>query len=60
MAADGRRSGYDREYRALMRRVRLALGVLVLLAVVFGLLFGVLLQGDDGMRPAFKKGQPVV
>jgi len=60
MATDGRKPGYDREHRALMRRIRIALGVVVLLTVTFGFFFGVLLQGDDGMRPAYKKGQPLV
>ena len=60
MAENGRRSGYDREHRALANRIRRVLGLLVLLAVVFTLLFGVLLQGDDGMRPTCKKGQPVL
>jgi len=60
MPTNARSSGYDREHRALMRRIRIALGVVVLLAVAFGLFFGVLLQGDDGMRPAYKKGQPVL
>jgi signal peptidase I len=60
MAENQRKSGYDREHRALTSRIRRALGLLILLAVVFALLFGVLLQGDDGMRPAFKKGQPLL
>ena len=60
MAENQRKSGYDREHRALTNRIRRALGLLILLAVAFALLFGVLLQGDDGMRPAFKKGQPLL
>ena len=60
MAENGRKSGYDREHLALTNRVRRVLGLLVLLAVASGMLFGVLLQGDDGMRPAWKKGQPVL
>ena len=60
MAENGRKSGYDREHLALTNRVRRVLGLLVLLAVASGMLFGVLLQGDDGMRPTFKKGQPVL
>ena len=60
MAENGKKSGYDREHLALTNRVRRVLGLLVLLAVAFGLLFGVLLQGDDGMRPTYKKGQPVL
>ena len=60
MEENQRRSGYDRERRALIQRIRRLLGLLVLLAVASGMLFGVLLQGDDGMRPAWKKGQPVL
>ena len=58
MPTNGRQSGYDREHRGLIRRIRVALGVLVLLIVAFTLLLGVAVQGDEGMRPAYKKGQP--
>jgi len=60
MSAYEKAPGYDREHRRLIRRIRVVLGVAVLLAVVFTLVLGVLLQGDDGMRPAYKKGQPVL
>ena len=58
MPTNERQSGYDREHRGLIRRIRVALGVLVLLTVAFTLLLGVAVQGDEGMRPAYKKGQP--
>ena len=44
MAADGRRSGYDREYRALMRRIRgnyraiMSFNLALILLGVFGVL----------------------
>jgi len=60
MSADKKTPGYDREHRGLIRRIRIAVGVAVLLAVAFGLVLGVILQGDDGMRPTYKKGQPVL
>lgn len=52
--------GYDREHLGVMRRVRIAVGVLVLLLVVFGLLLGFAVLRDDGMRPDYRSGQPVV
>ena len=58
MPTNERQSGYDREHRGLIRHIRVALGVLVLLIVAFTLLLGVAVQGDEGMRPAYKKGQP--
>ena len=60
MPTDGRKSGYDRQHRGLIRRIRVALGVIVLLIVAFALLLGVAVQGDEGMRPAYKKGQPIL
>ena len=54
------RGGYDREHRGLIRRFRIAVGVTVLVLVVFGLLLGVALIRDDGMRPTLKSGAPVL
>lgn len=60
MADEKQRSGYDREHLGVMRRVRIAVGLLILLLVMFGLLLGFAVLRDDGMRPDFKSGQLVV
>ena len=52
--------GYDREHLGVMRRVRIAVGVLILLLVIYGLVLGFAVLRDDGMRPGFKSGQPVI
>lgn len=58
--ANGNRGGYDREHRGLIRRIRAALGLVVLAAVAFGLVLGFALVRDDGMRPTYKNGSVVV
>lgn len=60
MANQNTKSGYDREHLGMMRKIRIALGLLVLLAVTFGLLLGVAVLRDDGMRPDYRSGRPVV
>ena len=60
MPTNGRKGGYDRQHRALIRRIRVALGVTVLLITAFALLLGIAVQGDEGMQPTYKKGQPIV
>ncbi len=60
MANDNPKSGYDREYLGVMRRVRILVGLLVLVLVVFSLLVGVAVPQDDGMQPDYKRGRPVV
>lgn len=57
--ANGNRGGYDREHRRLIRRIRAALGGIVLVIVVFGLMMGFALVRDDGMRPTYKSGSVV-
>lgn len=52
--------GYDREHRGLIRRMRVAVGLIVLAIVVFGLVLGFALVRDDGMRPMYKSGSVVV
>ena len=53
------KSGYDREHRGALRRFRVTLGLVVLLAVVFGLLIGFAVLRDDGMRPDYKSGSVI-
>ena len=54
------KSGYDREHRGLIRRIRAAIGLIVLLLVVFGLVLGFALIRDEGMHPTFKSGSVAV
>lgn len=52
--------GYDREHRSLIRRIRAAIGLIVLVFVVFGLVLGFALIRDDGMRPTVGSGSVAV
>ena len=52
--------GYDREHRGLIRRIRMAIGLLVLAIVAFGLVLGFAFVRDDGMRPTIKTGSVAV
>ena len=54
------KSGYDREHRGLIRRVRVVTGLVVLLFVLFSLVLGFALVRDDGMRPTLKSGSVAV
>lgn len=60
MANQNTGSGYDREHLGLMRRIRIAVGLIVLAAIVFGLLLGFAVLRDDGMRPDYRSGRPIV
>ena len=60
MAGYNNRAGYEREYRGLIRKVRLVIGLLVLLLIVCRFVFGVALIRDDGMSPGYKNGRPVI
>ena len=60
MAYGQNRGGYDREYRGALRRFRVAVGIIVLLLVVCGLLLGFAVVRDDGMRPGYKNGSLLV
>lgn len=52
--------GYDREHLGLIRRIRAAIGLVVLALVVFSLVLGFALIRDDGMRPTVKRGSVAV
>lgn len=49
-------SGYDREHRGLIRRIRTAIGLIVLAIIVFGTVLGFACIRDEGMRPTVKSG----
>ncbi len=53
-------SGYDREYRGRLRRLRLVVGLLVLLLLAFRFVIGFALPRDGGMGGTFGSGRPVV
>jgi len=55
-----RSTGYDREHRGLIRRIRVTVGIIVLAIVVFSLVLGFTLVRDDGMRPTVKSGSLAV
>ena len=51
---------YEKQYRGMMRRLRLVIGLLILLLVACRFVFGVAIVRDDGMSPAYKSGRPVL
>ena len=53
-------SGYDREHKALLRRFRIGLGLILLLLILGGLVLGFAVVRDEGMRPDYPGGRPVV
>ena len=55
-----RHSGYDREHRGLIRRIRAAIGFTVLVLVLFCLVLGFAAVHDDGMRPTVNSGSVAV
>jgi signal peptidase I len=55
-----RHSGYDREHRGLIRRIRAAIGFTVLVLVLFCLVLGFAAVRDDGMRPTVSSGSVAV
>ncbi len=60
MAYSNYRSGYDREHRGVIRRVRFVIGLLILLLAALRFVVGFALVRDDGMGDAVKSGRPVV
>ena len=59
MAEKRGQAGYDRNYVALTRRIRVIVGLVALLVVAFVFVLGAGLSGDEGMKPEFSKGSPV-
>ena len=54
-----RNTGYDREHRGLIRRIRVSVGIILLAIAAFSLILGFALVRDDGMRPTVKSGSLV-
>ncbi len=52
-------AGYDRAHRSLIRKIRLALGLFLLLLIAFQFVIGVCIVRDDGMSPVCRSGRPV-
>ena len=52
--------GYDREHRRLIRRLRVAIGIIVLAIVAFSLVLGFAFVRDEGMQPTVKSGSIAV
>lgn len=59
-AMTNRNTGYDREHRRLIRRIRVSVGLILLAVAAFSLVLGFALIKDDGMRPTVKSGSLVV
>lgn len=59
MAGYDARNSFDREFRGMMRKVRLVVGLLILLLLAFRFVVGAAVLRDDGMSPAYKSGRPV-
>lgn len=53
-------TSYDREHRVLIRRIRFLLSLLLFLLIVFLFVLGVFIVRDDGMRPDYGSGRPVL
>lgn len=58
--ANGRAGRYDRDHIGVIRRIRLAIGLLVLLLLTFTVVLGVAVTADGGMAPAWNQGSPVL
>ena len=54
-----RNTGYDREHRGLIRRIRVSVGIIILAIAVFSLVMGFALVRDNGMGPTVKSGSLV-
>ena len=53
-------SRYDREYRGALRKIRLTLGLLLLLVLTLRFVIGFSLVRDDGMSPSYSRGKPLL
>ena len=54
-----RNTGYDREHRGLIRRIRVSVGIIILAIAAFSLVMGFALVRDNGMGPTVKSGSLV-
>ena len=54
------RGSYDRDHIGVIRKIRLAVVLVLLLAAVYALVLGVTLSHDGDMEPSYREGQPVL
>ena len=54
------RGSYDRDHVGVIRKIRFAVVIILLLAAVFVLVLGVTLVHDADMEPAYREGRPVL
>ena len=60
MAQTQGQSRYDREYRGVRRKIRLVLGLLVLLVLTLRFVIGFGVVRGEGMSPTYRPGRPLV
>ena len=60
MAQTQGQSRYDREYRGARRKIKLVLGILVLLVLTFRFVIGFSVVRGEGMSPTYTRGRPLV
>lgn len=60
MAERGSKGGYDREHRGAVRRFYVSVSLILLVLLAGTLLLGFMLVRDDGMRPSYRSGTPLV
>ena len=58
--AYGNTKPYDREHLGVIRKIRLGIGLAVLLALTFIFVLGVTAAADGGMAPDWTRGRPMV
>ena len=54
------RGSYDRDHVGVIRKIRFAVVLMLLLAAVYALVLGVTLAHDGDMDPTYREGQPVL
>ena len=57
---NGKTGRYDRDHIGVIRRIRLCIGLVVLLLVTFGFVLGLAAAGDSAMEPEYARGRPVL
>lgn len=58
--ANGKTGKYDRDHLGAIRRIRLGIGLVVILLLTFSFVLGLAAAGDAAMEPDYAKGRPVV